>query len=62
MCRTAYLRPATVRRVFVAGLSAGALLALDARRCGVNGVGVMSPSFVYDGWNKLWCIPFFSSQ
>jgi carboxylesterase len=41
--------------IFVAGLSAGALLALDAATVvDVNGVGVMSPSFVYDGWNRPW--------
>lgn len=41
--------------VFVAGLSAGALLALDASTvvC-VDGVGVLSPTFVYDGWNTPW--------
>ncbi|MEP6960305.1 MAG: alpha/beta fold hydrolase, partial [Nitrospirota bacterium] len=41
--------------VFVAGLSAGALLALDASTAvSVNGVGVFSPTFVYDGWNTPW--------
>ena len=41
--------------VFVAGLSAGALLALDASTVvNVNGVGVFSPTFVYDGWNTPW--------
>lgn len=41
--------------VFVAGLSAGALLALDAAAAlPVDGVGVMSPTIVYDGWNTPW--------
>lgn len=41
--------------VFVVGLSAGALLALDASTVvGVDGVGVLSPTFVYDGWNTPW--------
>ena len=41
--------------IFVAGLSAGALLALDASTVvRVDGVGVLSPTFVYDGWNTPW--------
>lgn len=41
--------------VFVAGLSAGALLALEAStEVPVNGVGVLSPTFIYDGWNTPW--------
>lgn len=41
--------------VFAAGLSAGALLALDASTSvHVDGVGVLSPTFVYDGWNTPW--------
>jgi carboxylesterase len=41
--------------VFVAGLSAGALLALDASTVvRVDGVGVLSPTFIYDGWNTPW--------
>ena len=41
--------------VFVAGLSAGALLALAASTAvHVDGVGVLSPTFVYDGWNTPW--------
>lgn len=41
--------------VFVAGLSAGALLALDASTVvPVDGVGVLSPTFMYDGWNTPW--------
>ena len=41
--------------IFVAGLSAGALVALDASTVvHVNGVGVFSPTFVYDGWNTPW--------
>jgi len=43
------------RYVFVVGLSAGALLALDASTSvHVDGVGVLSPTFVYDGWNTPW--------
>ena len=38
--------------VYVAGLSAGSLLALEAStRVKVDGVGVLSPTFFYDGWN-----------
>lgn len=38
--------------VYVAGLSAGSLLALEAStRVVVDGVGVLSPTFFYDGWN-----------
>ena len=41
--------------VFVAGLSAGGLLALEASTVvEVDGVGVMSPTFIYDGWNTPW--------
>lgn len=41
--------------VFVAGLSAGALLALEASTVvDVDGIGVISPTFVYDGWNTPW--------
>ena len=41
--------------LFVAGLSAGALLALDASIVvRTDGVGVLSPTFVYDGWNTPW--------
>jgi carboxylesterase len=44
--------------VFVAGLSAGALLALDASTAvSVNGVGALSPTFVFDGWNTPWYHP-----
>jgi carboxylesterase len=42
------------RTVFVAGLSMGALLALElaARRgAAVAGLGLLSPTFFYDGWN-----------
>ncbi|MDE3009932.1 MAG: alpha/beta fold hydrolase [Pseudomonadota bacterium] len=42
------------QRVFVAGLSMGALLALElaARRgAQVAGLGLLSPTFFYDGWN-----------
>jgi carboxylesterase len=38
--------------VYVTGLSAGSLLALEAStRVAVDGVGVLSPTFFYDGWN-----------
>lgn len=38
--------------VYVAGLSAGSLLALEASTMvAVDGIGVMSPTFFYDGWN-----------
>lgn len=41
--------------VFAAGLSAGALLVLDASRVvAIDGVGVLSPTFIYDGWNTPW--------
>lgn len=41
--------------VFVVGLSAGALLALDVSMIvPVEGIGVLSPTFVYDGWNTPW--------
>ena len=41
--------------LFVAGLSAGALLALDAATVvRADGIGVLSPTFVYDGWNTPW--------
>ena len=41
--------------VFTAGLSAGGLLALDAATVvKLDGVGVLSPTFVYDGWNTPW--------
>ncbi len=41
--------------VFAAGLSAGGLLALDAATVvKLDGIGVLSPTFVYDGWNTPW--------
>lgn len=41
--------------VFVAGLSAGGLLALlGSMAVNVNGVGVLSPTIIYDGWNTPW--------
>lgn len=47
----AFLR-ARYTHVFAAGLSAGALLALKASaHIRVDGVGVFSPTFFYDGWN-----------
>lgn len=43
--------------LFVAGLSAGALLALEASTViRTDGVGVLSPTFVYDGWNTPWTL------
>jgi carboxylesterase len=49
----AQLRP-HVDRLFVAGLSMGALLALllaAEQPCWVDGVGVLGATFRYDGWN-----------
>ncbi len=41
--------------VFVVGLSAGALLALEASTVvRVDGVGALSPTIIYDGWNTPW--------
>jgi carboxylesterase len=41
--------------VFVAGLSAGGLLALlGSLAVNVDGIGVLSPTIVYDGWNTPW--------
>ncbi len=41
--------------IFVVGLSAGALLALEASTVvRVDGVGALSPTFIYDGWNTPW--------
>ncbi|MGE0474052.1 MAG: alpha/beta hydrolase [Nitrospirales bacterium] len=41
--------------LYVVGLSAGALLALEASTVvEVDGVGVLSPTFQYDGWNTPW--------
>lgn len=41
--------------VFVVGLCAGGLLALDAATAvALDGVGVLSPTFAYDGWNTPW--------
>ncbi len=41
--------------VFVVGLCAGGLLALDAATAiAVDGLGVLSPTFTYDGWNIPW--------
>jgi carboxylesterase len=38
--------------LFAAGLSAGALMALKAStRVRLDGIGVLSPTFFYDGWN-----------
>lgn len=50
-------------RVYVAGLSAGALLALEASTTvAVDGVGVLSPTFFYDGWNMPRCGDAFLSM
>ncbi|MDE2485554.1 MAG: alpha/beta fold hydrolase [candidate division NC10 bacterium] len=39
-------------RLYVAGLSAGALLTLESSlTVNVDGLGVLSPTFIYDGWN-----------
>lgn len=47
----AYVRE-RYEHVYVAGLSAGSLLALEASTIvTVDGVGVLSPTFFYDGWN-----------
>jgi carboxylesterase len=41
--------------VFAAGLSGGGLLALDAAdSLPIDGIGVLSPTFFYDGWNRPW--------
>ncbi len=41
--------------VFAAGLSAGGLLALDAAgSVPLDGLGALSPTFFYDGWNRPW--------
>ncbi len=41
--------------VHVAGLSAGALLALEASTVvKLDGIGVLSPTFAFDGWNAPW--------
>src|SRR5262249_8967572 len=43
--------------IFVVGLSAGGLLALEAATAvAVDGIGVLSPTFLYDGWNTPWTI------
>ena len=45
------------QRLFVAGLSAGALLALEASiTIPVEGIGVLSPTLFYDGWNAPWTL------
>ena len=47
----AYVRE-RYEHVYVAGLSAGSLLALEASTIvTVDGIGVLSPTFFYDGWN-----------
>jgi carboxylesterase len=52
------------QKVFVSGLSMGALLGLElAARYGpeVAGLGILSPTFFYDGWNmpkfRRWLLP-----
>jgi carboxylesterase len=41
--------------VFAAGLSGGGLLALEAADVlPIDGIGVLSPTFFYDGWNRPW--------
>ena len=50
----AFVRP-RYESIYVVGLSAGALLALDvSMTVPVEGIGVLSPTFVYDGWNTPW--------
>lgn len=45
------------QQLFVAGLSAGALLALEASlNVPVEGIGVLSPTLFYDGWNVPWTL------
>ena len=52
VCKQLVYARGRYEHVYVAGLSAGALLALEAStRVEVDGVGVMSPTFFYDGWN-----------
>ena len=52
-----------VDNVFVAGLSMGALLALKLasdRPEQIKGVGVLAPTFYYDGWSMpFWAKKFF---
>lgn len=52
-----------VDNVFVAGLSMGALLALKLasdRPGQIKGVGVLAPTFYYDGWSMpFWAKKFF---
>ena len=56
--RTAYERVrADHDRVYVGGLSMGALLALllaEEFQSGVSGVSCLSPTLFYDGWNVPW--------
>lgn len=41
--------------LFVVGLSAGGSLALEASTLfAVDGIGVLSPTLIYDGWNTPW--------
>ncbi|MEP6887074.1 MAG: alpha/beta fold hydrolase, partial [Nitrospirales bacterium] len=41
--------------VFVVGLSVGALIALQASTTvSVEGLGILSPTIIYDGWNVPW--------
>ncbi|HZR47188.1 MAG TPA: alpha/beta fold hydrolase [Candidatus Manganitrophaceae bacterium] len=41
--------------LFVAGLSAGALMALEGSlHVPVDGIGLLSPTLFYDGWNVPW--------
>ncbi len=44
--------------VFAAGLSAGGSLVLDAAaELPLDGIGILSPTFFYDGWNRPWTYP-----
>jgi len=63
VCRQLAYARERYEQVYVAGLSAGALLALEAStRVGVDGVGVLSPTFFYDGWNMPRCGDAFLSM
>lgn len=49
------------RQVFIGGLSAGALFALEASTAiPVEGIILLSPTFFYDGWNTPWTLRLLS--
>ena len=63
VCRQLAYARERYEHVYVAGLSAGALLALEASTTvAVEGVGVLSPTFFYDGWNMPRCGNAFLSM